>query len=115
MPVGQGPYTYSDMTGFQLRNAAAPTGRFRHTFQGCNTQTRWNRVSGTADYEGGTAIVVNARTGKDVMDLNAQPFPIGSCRRTLAGQARQAGGPAEWRCSSSRSSSAPSTPPSRRT
>lgn len=72
--AGRNPYTYSDMTGFQLRNAAAPTGRFRHVFTGCSAQTRWNRVFFAADYEGGTAISVSARTGKDAAELRAQPF-----------------------------------------
>jgi DNA-binding beta-propeller fold protein YncE len=74
--VGQGPYTYSDMTGFQLRNAAAPTGRFRHTFSGCSNQTRWNRVFYTAEYEGGTSIVINARSGNSPMELEAQPWTL---------------------------------------
>ncbi|MCS6912088.1 MAG: hypothetical protein RMK29_17875 [Myxococcales bacterium] len=76
LAVGRGPYTYSDMTGFQLRNAAAPTGRFRHTFAGCNNQARWNRLFFTAEFEGGTSIVISARTGRDPADLAAQPWVL---------------------------------------
>lgn len=74
--VGQHPYTYSDMTGFQLRNAAAPTGIFRHTFQGCNAQAKWNDISWKADFEGGTSVQISARTGKDAKDLASKPWTV---------------------------------------
>ncbi|MCO4760295.1 MAG: hypothetical protein KC502_02250 [Myxococcales bacterium] len=31
-PVGKGPYTYSDMTGYTLNNYTAPKGMYTHTF-----------------------------------------------------------------------------------
>ena len=31
-PVGKGPYTYSDMTGYTLHNYTAPKGDYSHTF-----------------------------------------------------------------------------------
>ncbi|MCI0636454.1 MAG: hypothetical protein L0206_21430, partial [Actinobacteria bacterium] len=41
-PVGEGPYTYSDMTGFQLRNITAPSGTYRRIMEVCPEQfTDW--------------------------------------------------------------------------
>ncbi|MCS6912623.1 MAG: hypothetical protein RMK29_20540 [Myxococcales bacterium] len=39
--TGNRPYTYSDMTGAQLRIAGSASGIYRHTFSGCGPSTRW--------------------------------------------------------------------------
>jgi hypothetical protein len=43
---GAGLYTYSDFTGYQLRNFTAPLGSFRQTFTApeCGTETIWRYV-----------------------------------------------------------------------
>ena len=43
--VGSSPYTYSDMTGYALRNITAPTGYIRQVFTGWDTgQTVWQSI-----------------------------------------------------------------------
>jgi len=59
--VGTNPYTYSDMTGFQLRNAASPFGSYFHVFKGCGPNAVWKTVDWTATTGTGTSIVVRAR------------------------------------------------------
>ncbi len=60
--VGDNPYSYSDMTGFQLRAFTAPAGDWVQTFdcgfEGCGIeQVRWNAV-----VPAGTTLSVRART-----------------------------------------------------
>ncbi len=63
--VGSGPYTYSDMTGYQLRNAAAPTGVWRHTVTGCSgsNRTKWISLDWQASVGNGTELVIKVRSG----------------------------------------------------
>jgi hypothetical protein len=63
--VGTGPYTYSDMTGYQLRNAAAPTGVWRYTVQGCggSNRTKWINLDWQAVVGNGTEVVIKLRSG----------------------------------------------------
>ena len=63
--VGTGPYTYSDMTGYQLRNAAAPTGVWRYTVQGCggSNRTKWINLDWQAMVGNGTEVVIKLRSG----------------------------------------------------
>ncbi len=43
--VGSGPYTYSDFTGFGLRNFTAPRGIYRQTFtSACKGATDWSQL-----------------------------------------------------------------------
>jgi len=72
--VGKGPYTYSDMTGFQLRNAASPFGKYLQLFKGCGSTAKWLTVDYKASAPSGTSITVRARTGKDVATLKAAPW-----------------------------------------
>jgi hypothetical protein len=66
--VSPGPsmrYTYSDMTGQQLRLAADPFGYYRHVFEGCtdpNTTTEWRDVIWRADVPPGTSLRFRVRT-----------------------------------------------------
>jgi len=44
-PVGANPYTYSDMTGYALRNITAPSGYYRQIFAGWDEgETRWQSI-----------------------------------------------------------------------
>lgn len=57
-PLHSGLYTYSDFTGYALRNFTAPRGWYRSLFKGCavgGEDTRWLTVSFTAD----TAVCAN--------------------------------------------------------
>lgn len=59
-PTGRGTYTYSDFTGFALRNFTAPLGTYRHVFEGCPlpSATRWKQVSWEATVPDGTRVRV---------------------------------------------------------
>lgn len=74
--VGSGPYTYSDMTGYQLRNAGAPSGVWRHTFQGCAGlgNTRWAELAYSLITPPGTHVTIRVRSGKDAAALQAAPW-----------------------------------------
>lgn len=74
--VGRGPYAYSDMTGFQLRNAAGRLGSYRQTFTGCAGEARWERLSWTAALTGATSLEVRARTADDAASLAAAPWVL---------------------------------------
>lgn len=74
--VGKGPYTYSDMTGFQLRNAAAPFGKYLQLFKGCGPTARWMNIDWKATAPIGTSVTVRARTGKDIVSVKAAPWQL---------------------------------------
>ena len=59
------PYTYSDFTGFGLRNFTRPSGSFTYNFQGCSPsqQSRWMALSWKADVPLNTALTARVRSG----------------------------------------------------
>lgn len=71
--VGGGSYTYSDMTGFQLKNAASKSGLYRHTFTGCSG-SKWQSVDLSASVPAGTTITVSARVAQTQADLANQAW-----------------------------------------
>jgi hypothetical protein len=73
---GNGPYTYSDMTGFQLRNAANPFGKYRHMFKGCGPTAKWLTLNWKATTPSGTSITVRARAGKTIEAMKAAPWVL---------------------------------------
>ncbi len=73
-PVGTNPYTYSDMTGYALRNITARTGRYRQTFTGWNAgATRWRAIFVDANLpgDGVTWVTFRYRTAASVAELNS--------------------------------------------
>ncbi|RLB48671.1 MAG: hypothetical protein DRJ42_22685 [Deltaproteobacteria bacterium] len=71
-----GPYTYSDMTGQQLRLATNPRGYYRRTFEGCaedatTTGTEWEDLRWVADVPPGTRLIWRVRTAANRADLAA--------------------------------------------
>jgi streptogramin lyase len=74
-PVGSGPYTYSDFTGYSLMLQFAP-GIYRHVFQPCPAGQRasWQQVILDKDEPPGTKVQVSARTGDDLAALQAAPW-----------------------------------------
>ncbi|MEM1415571.1 MAG: hypothetical protein AAGH15_11750 [Myxococcota bacterium] len=64
-------YTYSDMTGLQLRLATAPQGSWSHVFEGCDPATtedgltRWSQLRFDADVPPGTQITFRFRTARN--------------------------------------------------
>ena len=62
-----GPYTYSDMTGLQLRLATDPRGFYRTVFEGCDPmrttgETDWGELHFDADTPPGTTLSFAVRT-----------------------------------------------------
>ena len=74
--VGTGPYTYSDMTGYQLRNAGAPSGFWRHTFLGCMgaASTRWLELAYMLQAPPGTNVTIRIRSANDKTALQVAPW-----------------------------------------
>ena len=61
------PYTYSDFTGFGLRNFTRPAGTYTYVFKGCDMQspkTDWYTVFWDADVPPNTSLSLRARTGR---------------------------------------------------
>jgi hypothetical protein len=73
---GNGPYTYSDMTGFQLRNAADPFGKYLHLFKGCGKTAKWTKLDYKASAPAGTKITIRARAGATPEETKAKPWTI---------------------------------------
>ena len=65
------PYTYSDMTGQQLRLAATPRGSYIMRFEGCGSTTRWGDVRFDVDIPEGTSVSFRARTADTAAGLGA--------------------------------------------
>ena len=61
MAIGEGAYTYSDMTGYQLINAASRAGIYRKTFQQCSS-AKWDKVEIRVLTPDATKVVISART-----------------------------------------------------
>jgi hypothetical protein len=70
------PYTYSDFTGFGLRNFTVPNGIYSWIQPGClgGKKTRWLKVYWDAITPGGTEISVQARSAHDKDDLSAASY-----------------------------------------
>ena len=71
VPVGLNPYTYSDFTGYGLRNFTRPQGTYRVLLEGCAAplQTNWLRVEWNATEPPGTAIRLRVRSGDDPQSM----------------------------------------------
>jgi len=73
LPVGANPYTYSDFTGYGLRNFTRPRGEYRYMIPGCgpDVETTWLSVEWTSTEPPGTRIEVRFRTGDDASSLQS--------------------------------------------
>jgi len=77
VPVGSGPYTYSDMTGYALHNFTAPQGTYSHVFGGWEGfRVKWTAVYVDVDYqdEENCFVKVRVRTGNDEEELAGKPW-----------------------------------------
>ncbi len=65
VPVGANPYTYSDFTGYGLRNFTRPRGTYSYVMPGCEEgrDTHWLRVEWNATTPPGTSVLLRVRTG----------------------------------------------------
>ena len=65
------PYTYSDMTGQQLRLAATPRGTYVMSFNGCGDGTRWENLTFDVDTPPDTSIAFRVRTADSMVALSS--------------------------------------------
>lgn len=74
------PYTYSDMTGFQMRNAVQTNGTYRHLAAVCDGEdTSWGTLSWDVDAPAGTRVAFAIRTGAAPDALSpAEPLVVGA-------------------------------------
>lgn len=71
-------YMYSDMTGYQLRNASR-AGTFRTTFQGCQTgNTTWTNLSYSLNAPRGTKVSIRYRGASSTAELSNSPWNTAS-------------------------------------
>ncbi|MEM9191326.1 MAG: MopE-related protein [Myxococcota bacterium] len=69
-PVGSGPYTYSDFTGFALRTFTAPNGFLQTVIDGCAMgPTEWEQLRVTADTPPGSSVEVRVRAAPTLEEL----------------------------------------------
>jgi hypothetical protein len=92
---GAGLYTYSDFTGYQLRNFTAPQGTYRQTFssEDCGIDTIWRFVSWDATVPPKTSIQLFVTSANDLNDLNNPalrkgPFTTSPADLRVAGVAK---------------------------
>jgi len=74
-PPLQSPYTYSDMTGFQLVNATHPSGTYVHVFEACvGAEVRWSELSWEGVVPAGTSLGFRVKTAGDLGGLAAASY-----------------------------------------
>ncbi len=77
IPIGNGPYVYSDMIGYNLRNFASIEGWYRQTFEVCHgalSSTIWKKIYWDADIPVDTKMIIRARTAEDKATLDHAPW-----------------------------------------
>jgi hypothetical protein len=70
-----GLYTYSDFTGYQLRNYTAPRGVWSKDFTGCSPTTQWKTLTWDATAPANTRLQVFVRAGDTIADLSDVSIP----------------------------------------
>lgn len=70
-----GLYTYSDFTGYQLRNYTAPRGVWFKDFEGCSATTTWTTLTWDATVPPNTRLQVFVRAADTLVDLNNPATP----------------------------------------
>lgn len=74
-PVGNGPYNYSDMTGFILRNVTTRQGTWSVRLDGGGGVHYWQSVSWVVQTQpAGTTIVAKARSAPNLVALASAPW-----------------------------------------
>jgi len=71
LPTGSNPYSYSDMTGFQLRNFTAPRGLWRTVFDCGYEICGFDELVWEAAIPPGTSVTGRARTSSDGVNWSA--------------------------------------------
>lgn len=65
-----GLYTYSDFTGYQLRNFTAPRGVYRRDFEGCGEDSEWRTLTWDASVPPNTTLSVTVRVANTIAELS---------------------------------------------
>jgi len=70
------PYTYSDMTGFQLQNTVTPAGVYERMFETCSPeeQVHLSSLDWVADVPAGSAITFRMKHSDAIDTLDQQPW-----------------------------------------
>lgn len=66
-----GLYTYSDFTGYQLRNFTAPRGTYRKDFEACDVDNEWRTLTWDALTPPNTSIQVFVKAANTLAELNS--------------------------------------------
>ena len=66
-----GLYTYSDFTGYQLRNFTAPRGTYRKDFEACDADNQWRILTWDAVTPANTSIQVYVKAANTLAELNS--------------------------------------------
>ncbi len=66
-----GLYTYSDFTGYQLRNFTAPRGTYRKDFTACADDNEWRLLTWDALVPANTSLQVYVKTATSLAELNS--------------------------------------------
>ncbi|MFZ5988016.1 MAG: prenyltransferase/squalene oxidase repeat-containing protein [Bacillota bacterium] len=72
--VGSGPYTYSDMTGFNLQNITTHEGTWTVVHDGAEENYKWSNISWHEKKPQGTDIIVSARSANDPEQLLSKQY-----------------------------------------
>jgi len=83
--AGGEPYSYSDMTGFQLRNYTARQGYWTLVCDGGGYGARWRGISWNASQPAGTLLKVDARWAESTDGLEASAWHQVTSGEELAG------------------------------
>ncbi|MBX3251096.1 MAG: hypothetical protein KF901_28220 [Myxococcales bacterium] len=90
-PVGDTPYTYSDFTGFALRNVTAPNGFLRAVVEGCPSgPSEWEELSFAGNVPARTRVELRVRAAASRAALREQAW-IGPFTRSPADLTRPPG------------------------
>jgi len=73
-PVGSGPYTYSDFTGYQ-RSLMMPSGHWQHVFERCDDEPadHWGDLTWDADVPAGAQITIHGFSADAPDDTYSAP------------------------------------------
>lgn len=66
-----GLYTYSDFTGYQLRNFTAPRGTYRKDFEACDNDNEWRTLTWDVVTPPNTSIQVFVKGANTIAELNS--------------------------------------------
>jgi hypothetical protein len=73
-PVGNTPYTYSDFTGYTIRNITQKTGTWTVVFDSGVPANAWGKASWTSNEPEDTSVAVQVRAADAIADLDLQPW-----------------------------------------